>query len=242
MRRARVAIRHLGVTVGSDHELVGFGTLVRAALVLRTAGRAAADALLAATLARHPDGVDRACEVAIDPATAMLRAALARDAAGLRPDQARLLEALALIAPSPPACDLVVDLTTGTIATPDGAGVRGRAVLSALFAHLVEAGGRPIGAEPLYRAVWRVDEYHPLRHRNTLYSAINRLRRILTALVPERDEVIATVPDGWCVRGERLAIRVVRRAHQDDARPRAAALQVLTTSTTPFAGHEETTR
>jgi DNA-binding winged helix-turn-helix (wHTH) protein len=236
MRRSCVAIRHLGVTLGSDHELVGFGALVRAALVLRTAGRAAADALLATALAR------RACEVAIDPATAMLRAALARDTAGLRPDQALLLEALALIAPSPPACDLVVDVTTGTIATPAGAGVRGRAVLSALFAHLVDAGGRPIGAEPLYRAVWGVDEYHPLRHRNTLYSAINRLRRILIALVPERGELIATVPDGWCVRGDRLAIRVVRRAHQDDARPRAAALRVLTSSTTPFAGHEETSR
>ena len=48
----------------------------------------------------------------------------------------------------------------------------------------------------LARDVWHGAEYHPLRHRNTVYVAMSRLRRTLAELVPER-EIVERVPNGW---------------------------------------------
>ena len=39
-------------------------------------------------------------------------------------------------------------------------------------------------------------EYHPLRHRNTVYVALNRLRQLLRELLPGR-EVVETASNGW---------------------------------------------
>src|SRR5262249_25474524 len=70
----------------------------------------------------------------------------------------------------------------------------GRPLLCALLAHLTPDEGQ--SAEHLFYEVWGGREYHPLRHRNTIYVAITRLRRALQDLLPGR-EVIETMPRGW---------------------------------------------
>jgi DNA-binding winged helix-turn-helix (wHTH) protein/tetratricopeptide (TPR) repeat protein len=112
-------------------------------------------------------------------------------------------------------CELVVEEVSGTISSQRGSRrVGSRPMACKLLAYLIEAEGGPATPEALYRAVWGGREYHPLRHRNTLYVAINRLRGILDELLPGRD-VIETVPGGW-----RLAPGVeacVIRPHLDGA-------------------------
>jgi DNA-binding winged helix-turn-helix (wHTH) protein len=93
--------------------------------------------------------------------------------------------------------DLVVERASGAIVGRGGdARVTGVPVACRLLATLIEAGSGVVGADDLYREVWGGREYHPLRHRNTVYVAINRLRRVLDDLVPGR-EVVQTVPGGW---------------------------------------------
>lgn len=53
-----------------------------------------------------------------------------------------------------------------------------------------------VSAEELHLEVWGGAEYHPLRHRNTVYVAVNRLRCTLGEMFPERT-LIVRVPDGW---------------------------------------------
>ncbi len=163
--------------------------------------RAAAEALIAAALVTRYHG---------EPVEAgLLQAVLDGDhRPTLRADHAARLTALGLLDSA--ACDLVVDLSTGTISTSTGAAVHGRALLCALLARLAEAAGQPVGAEPLYRAVWRSRDYHPLRHRNTLYAGVNRLRRVLATLLPESGPLITTVRDGWSLRTDAVTTRIVR--------------------------------
>jgi hypothetical protein len=76
---------------------------------------------------------------------------------------------------------------------------RGRPLACELFAVLVEAQGAVISAEQLFLAVWGAREYHPLRHRNTLYVAVKRLRSTLRTLLDDERELIETAAGGWRV-------------------------------------------
>jgi hypothetical protein len=93
--------------------------------------------------------------------------------------------------------ELFVDEVRGVIVARRGAReIGGRPMLCALLSVLVQARGEPVSPETLYRHVWGVTEYHPLRHRNALYVAINRLRSCLRTALPER-EVIERASTGW---------------------------------------------
>jgi hypothetical protein len=74
---------------------------------------------------------------------------------------------------------------------------RGRPLACELLAALVEAQGQPVTAEQLFLGVWGGHEYHPLRHRNTVYVAVKRLRQTLRALLDDDRELIETTAAGW---------------------------------------------
>lgn len=95
------------------------------------------------------------------------------------------------------ARELVVDLTRGAICGARGAHhLKNRPVMCRLLAELVARQGEPLSAAYLYARVWGGAEYHPLRHRSTVYVAVTRLRKALTTFFPDR-ELIETVPGGW---------------------------------------------
>ena len=95
------------------------------------------------------------------------------------------------------SAEFVVDLEHATIASRHGV-VKGRPTACALLACLIDGAGRPVPAEELYCTVWGGNEYHPLRNRNTVYVAMNRLRRVLADLCPgHRGDLIETLPAGW---------------------------------------------
>jgi hypothetical protein len=97
---------------------------------------------------------------------------------------------------------LVVEPARAVIAI-GGHSDRGRALLCELLAALIEAGGAVVSPEALFLAVWGGVEYHPLRHRNTLYVALKRLRAALRELRGDDVEIIETAAGGW-----RLADRI----------------------------------
>ena len=74
---------------------------------------------------------------------------------------------------------------------------RGRPLACELLAVLVETQGAVIAAEQLFLAVWGAREYHPLRHRNTLYVAVKRLRTTLRELLNDDRDLIETAAGGW---------------------------------------------
>jgi len=84
------------------------------------------------------------------------------------------------------ATDLVIDLVRAEIRCSSGRAITGRHQACEILACLVAANGRVVSAEALYAGVWGGRNYHPLRHRNAIYVAINRLRRALTELRPAR--------------------------------------------------------
>jgi len=93
--------------------------------------------------------------------------------------------------------DLIIDLSRHLIAAPTtGRSVRGHPVAAALLADLVAHDPDGVDAETLYLRVWGGREYHALRHRNTVYVGICRLRRTLERILPGRT-VIETTPAGW---------------------------------------------
>lgn len=191
-----------GTTLAERHgyeELRLRGVLVKAAVLVRLGQRADADPLLASALTHDPRR----------PAWLEL---LLASALGSRRDRelpaglAAQLALLGLSSAPAPAPEVVVDVTGATIATRDAV-VKGRPIACALLACLADAQGQVVPAEALYREAWGASEYHPLRHRNTLYVAINRLRGVLATLCPDRHgELIETLPGGW-----RLVAGVVAR-------------------------------
>ncbi len=93
--------------------------------------------------------------------------------------------------------DLVVDEVHSVIAARRGeVEIRSRPMQCALLSALIQARGEVVSPDALYKRVWGVAEYHPLRNRNALYVAINRLRKSLKAAFPDR-EVIESVAGGW---------------------------------------------
>ena len=97
---------------------------------------------------------------------------------------------------------LVVEPVRAVITCNAGGEVRvdrGRPLACELFAALIEAEGGVVSAEQLFLGVWGGREYHPLRHRNTVYVAVKRLRQTLKALLASDREVIETAAGGWRV-------------------------------------------
>ncbi|MBK9034810.1 MAG: helix-turn-helix domain-containing protein [Myxococcales bacterium] len=93
--------------------------------------------------------------------------------------------------------ELFVDERRAVIVARQGAvEIKGRPMLCALLAVLVQARGAPVSPEVLYQQAWGVATYHPLQHRNALYVAINRLRSCLREILPGR-EVIERASTGW---------------------------------------------
>ena len=104
--------------------------------------------------------------------------------------------------------DVLVDLTTGRILGRSGRIVEGRGVAASILVTLAES-TEPVGAERLYQVVWGGHDYHPLRHRNTLYIALNRTRKLLEQLGESR-EVIGREGDGWIIARE-IDLAIARR-------------------------------
>lgn len=113
--------------------------------------------------------------------------------------------------------EIVVDLARNTLSIPArGQRAGGRPLLCALLARLTPHEAR--SPEQLHYEVWGGRDYHALRHRNTIYMGVLRLRRALAALLPGR-EVVERTTRGWRL-GRGISLRVV----EDAPRPRAAAL------------------
>lgn len=90
--------------------------------------------------------------------------------------------------------DLSVNLDSSTVATRREERRCGP-ITVAILSKLIKARGEIVDPESLFHAAWNLPLYHPLRHRNALYVAISRLRRLLRDLL-DRD-VIETQPTGW---------------------------------------------
>lgn len=104
--------------------------------------------------------------------------------------------------------DVLVDTGSGAIYGRSGVAVEGRGVAASILVALAD-GVEPVSAERLYQIVWGGNDYHPLRHRNTLYIALNRTRKLLDRVVGDR-EVIRREGTGWVIAPD-VDIAVARR-------------------------------
>jgi len=104
--------------------------------------------------------------------------------------------------------DVLVDLASGNILGRSGRIVEGRGVAASILVTLAER-LEPVSAERLYQVVWGGHDYHPLRHRNTLYIALNRTRKLLEELGESR-EVIRREGSGWIIAPE-IDLAIARR-------------------------------
>ena len=92
--------------------------------------------------------------------------------------------------------ELMVEPARAMITVRGGESESGRPLTCELLARLIEAQGQVVAADALFRDVWGGRDYHPLRHRNTVYVAVRRLRQTLRKLLGER-HVIETAAGGW---------------------------------------------
>ncbi|HWN70230.1 MAG TPA: helix-turn-helix domain-containing protein, partial [Haliangium sp.] len=92
--------------------------------------------------------------------------------------------------------ELVVEPARAVITVRGGESEAGRPLTCELLARLIEAQGQVVAADALFRDVWGGRDYHPLRHRNTVYVAVKRLRQTLRKLFGARN-VIETAAGGW---------------------------------------------
>lgn len=103
--------------------------------------------------------------------------------------------------------DIVIDRVANSLRGPERT-AEGRAMAVAILASLAESDGE-VPPERLYQIVWGGNEYHPLRHRNTLYIALNRTRKLLREIGESR-EVILRGATGWTISPE-VVLAIVRR-------------------------------
>jgi hypothetical protein len=191
---------------------VGVGVAIVAAALARRTHRG-----------RAPDEVLDAALRELDPERAtvyasILRAAIDGAAAAIAPGAVALLAHLGLadsvecylvdragrraatrhdVARERSRRELLVDELDGTLVARRGeVEIPGRALQCALLSVLIRARGMPVEPGALYMQVWGATEYHPLQHRNTLYVAINRLRKSLQEALPGR-EVVERAGGGW---------------------------------------------
>jgi DNA-binding response OmpR family regulator len=59
---------------------------------------------------------------------------------------------------------------------------------------LLRAGASGVTCEQLYLSIWGAPEYHPLRHRNTVYVALARLRESIAKVAPA--DAVVELGDG----------------------------------------------
>ncbi len=111
---------------------------------------------------------------------------------------------------------LVVEPARAAITVQSGGSDSGRPTMCELLARLIEGRGVPVAAEALFRDVWHGRDYHPLRHRNTVYVALKRLRQALRKLLGDRT-VIETVSGGWRICDDIDAVSI-RPLSNDDGR------------------------
>jgi tetratricopeptide (TPR) repeat protein len=105
--------------------------------------------------------------------------------------------------------ELFVDEARSVIAGRGGeVEISGRPMQCALLSVLIQARGESVAPDTLYKRVWGVSEYHPLQHRNALYVAINRLRKSLKKIVPDR-EVVLRGNNGWRLPADLDACAIV---------------------------------
>lgn len=104
--------------------------------------------------------------------------------------------------------DITVDLASGAVHHRSGSFIEGRGVAASILATLAES-RTSVTAERLYQVVWGGHDYHSLRHRNTLYIALNRTRKLLADLGETR-EVIRRDGDGWSIATD-IDLVVARR-------------------------------
>lgn len=112
---------------------------------------------------------------------------------------------------APPPADAVADLDEGTLVW----GRREQPLAPQqllLLEAIAEAGDDGITPEALYFAVWHgSDDYHPLRHRNAVYVAVNRLRAALEPIAG-KEAVRSTSTQYALAPGLRVAVcRALRR-------------------------------
>ena len=104
--------------------------------------------------------------------------------------------------------DLVVEPARATITVERGSRAdQGRPIACELLARLIEGQGAVVTAEELFRDVWGGRQYHPLRHRNTVYVAVKRLRKTLRELLGDR-EVVETASGGWRIADQIDAVSI----------------------------------
>lgn len=103
--------------------------------------------------------------------------------------------------------DIVVDRVANSLRGPKHT-AEGRAMAVAILAGLAESDDE-VSPERLYQIVWGGNEYHPLRHRNTLYIALNRTRKLLKE-IGENREVILRGATGWTISPD-VVLAIVRR-------------------------------
>ncbi len=106
-----------------------------------------------------------------------------------------------------PRCDLTADLDAGEVRASDTHLPLPRQKLQLLDA-LVQAGAGGVTIEQLYLKLWGAREYHPLRHRNTVYVALARLRESLAKLT--HSEALVELSDGRYRLGPDLHVALLR--------------------------------
>jgi len=105
--------------------------------------------------------------------------------------------------------DLVIDLASDRLIARGGrAALAKRPQLCQLLARLARDGA-PASAEELYRSVWGGRDFHPLRHRNTVYIGLNRAKKALAQLGLASS--VVRRHDGWLLAPS-LDVCVVRAA------------------------------
>ena len=110
-----------------------------------------------------------------------------------------------------PPADAVADVDEGTL-TAGGREQPLAPQLMSLLEAIAGAGSEGITPEALYHAVWRPsDDYHPLRHRNAVYVAVNRLRAALEPIAG-KEALRSTATHYALAPSLRIAVcRAVRR-------------------------------
>jgi DNA-binding winged helix-turn-helix (wHTH) protein len=109
--------------------------------------------------------------------------------------------------PLPERFELTISVDRGSVLSARG-GVRVPRQRLLLLEHIARAGQEGASMEQMVRTVWGYPRYHPLRHRNTIYVAITRLRQSLRRLID--DDVLVEIAEGR-YRLETTTV-VVRRA------------------------------
>jgi DNA-binding winged helix-turn-helix (wHTH) protein len=95
--------------------------------------------------------------------------------------------------PLPSPFDLTIALDRGSVISGRGAIAMSKQRLQ-LLEHLARAGAAGASMEEMHRSVWGFSAYHPLRHRNTIYVAITRLRESLRRLLD--GDVLVEIAEG----------------------------------------------